>query len=151
LAEVTGGCSEEDGLAVNVQGTRRLYRYLLDHGCRKFITASSIAAVGSLDNNFVPLQLPIPDDHDCLATDAYGWSKAMLEDLTRYLHRQSPDADFVNLRFGAVVPDSWSPAYVDTSTQVNIPFILLARVYVSDIIEGISRLIEAPTKPGVTN
>src|ERR1700737_4314155 len=39
LAAVTGGCSEEDGLTVNVLGTRRLYRYLLNRGCKKFVTA----------------------------------------------------------------------------------------------------------------
>lgn len=34
LAAVTGGSTEEESLAVNVLGTRRLYRYLLDHGCQ---------------------------------------------------------------------------------------------------------------------
>ncbi|MHA6482902.1 NAD-dependent epimerase/dehydratase family protein [Paenibacillus sp. strain BS8-2] len=146
LAAVTGGCSEEDGLAVNVQGTRRLYRYLLDRGCKRFITASSIALAGGLDNDFVPLKLPIPDDHPCLATDAYGWSKSMLEQLTCYLHRKTPDADFVNLRFGAVVPEDWEPPFLDASSKVRIPFILLGRVYVDDVIEGIASVLDAPAK-----
>ena len=46
LASVTGGCSERDGILVNVEGTRCLMRYLIDRGCRKFVMASSIAAVG---------------------------------------------------------------------------------------------------------
>ncbi|MDE2798368.1 MAG: NAD(P)-dependent oxidoreductase, partial [Gemmatimonadota bacterium] len=46
LAAVTGGCSERDALIVNVEGTRCLMRYLMDRGCRKFVMASSIAAVG---------------------------------------------------------------------------------------------------------
>ena len=46
LAAVTGGCRERDGLLVNVEGSRCLMRYLIDSGCRKFIMASSIAAVG---------------------------------------------------------------------------------------------------------
>ncbi|OAS18691.1 NAD-dependent epimerase/dehydratase family protein [Paenibacillus oryzisoli] len=151
LAAVTGGSSEEDSLAVNVQGTRRLYRYLLDRGCRRFIAASSIAAVGGLDKDFVPQALPMPDNHECLATDAYGWSKWLMEDLNRYLQRKTPDADFVNLRLGAVVPDDWEPHYVDGSTQMNIPFILLGRVYVSDVIEGIVRVIEEPSKSRATS
>ena len=102
LAAVTGGCSEEEGLAVNVLGTRRLLRYALDRGCRKFVLASSIAAAGCLSDAFLPLQLPIPDEHPCLAYDAYGFSKAMMEELTRYFHRVVPDSDFINLRIGLV-------------------------------------------------
>ena len=40
LAAVTGGCLERDGMLVNVEGTRRLMRYLIDRGCRKFVMAS---------------------------------------------------------------------------------------------------------------
>src|SRR5579862_2482219 len=41
LGAVTGGCSERDGLLVNVEGSRCLMRYLIDRGCRKFVMASS--------------------------------------------------------------------------------------------------------------
>lgn len=34
LAAVTGGCSEEDGVAVNVLGTRRLLRYAINRGVK---------------------------------------------------------------------------------------------------------------------
>ena len=40
LAAVTGGCAERDGMLVNVEGTRCLMRYLIDHGCTKFVMAS---------------------------------------------------------------------------------------------------------------
>ena len=70
LGAVTGGCSEEDGLVVNVLGTQRLMRYLVDRGCRKFVLASSIAAVGLAASDFVPEAVPIPDAHPCLARDA---------------------------------------------------------------------------------
>ena len=60
LAAVTGGCSEEDGFRVNVLGTRRLMRYLVDRGCRKFVLASSIAVVGLAASDFVPEAVPIP-------------------------------------------------------------------------------------------
>ncbi|GGG59692.1 NAD-dependent epimerase/dehydratase family protein [Paenibacillus radicis (ex Gao et al. 2016)] len=145
LAAVTGGSDEEEALAVNVAGTRRLYRYLLDHGCRKFITASSIAAAGVLDPAFTPLELPIQDDHPCLATDAYGLSKAMVEELTRYFHRTSPDTDFINVRLGAVVPDeSFEQPKIDTETELSVPYVELGRVYASDVVDAFVRMLEAP-------
>lgn len=149
LAAVTGGCSEEDGLAVNVAGTRRLFRYLLDRGCTKFITASSIAAVGCLNSGFIPLHLPISDDHPCLAKDAYGFSKAMTEELTRYFHRFHPDTDFTNFRFGAVVPEDWMPPPIGPDSNLSVPFVLLSRVYVSDAVDALVRAAEAPMKKGV--
>jgi nucleoside-diphosphate-sugar epimerase len=151
LAAVTGGCSEEDGLAVNVLGTRRLYRYLLDRGCKKFVTASSIAAVGSLDDDFIPLELPMQADHPCLATDAYGLSKAMVEDVTRYFHRQHTDTDFINLRFGAVAHEDWVPPLVEMDTKMSVPFVVMGHIYASDVVEGIVRVVEAPLKLGVKN
>lgn len=149
LAAVTGGCGEEDGLATNVLGTRRLVRYLLDQGCRRFVMASSIAATGCLSRGFVPLKLPIDDEHPCLAVDAYGYSKAQAEELTRYFSRVHPDADFVSLRFGSVVDEDWVPPWIGPETQMSIPFVLLARVYVSDIVDAVAAVLDAPHKPGV--
>jgi nucleoside-diphosphate-sugar epimerase len=150
LAAVTGGCSEEDGLAVNVQGTRRLFRYLIDQGCKKFISASSIAAAGCLDPEFVPLQLPIPDDHPCLATDAYGLSKAMMEEATQYFFRKHKDLDFINFRLGSVVSDdTWQPSQIRVGTQMKAPFANLAKVYLSDVLHALTTAIDAPHKPGV--
>jgi len=149
LAAVTGGSSEEDALATNVAGTRRLYRYLLDRGCGKFITASSIAVPGGLSGDFLPLELPIPDEHPCLAADAYGFSKAMVEQLTHYFHRLHSEADFVNLRFGAVVPDDWRLSDEKPIGQMHIPFVQLAHVYVEDIVRALLHVLETPLKPGV--
>jgi len=151
LAAVTGGCSEEDGLAVNVLGTRRLYRYLLNRGCRKFITASSIAAAGGLDDSFIPLELPMQGDHPCLAADAYGLSKAMVEELTRYFQRKHDDADFINLRFGAVAGEDWQPPVIEQGVKLSVPFIVLGHIFASDVVEGIARVLDAPLKPGVRN
>jgi len=84
LAAVTGGCLESDCVEVNVEGTRRLMRYLIDRGCPKFVMASSIAAVGFQSTRFRPIQLPIPDEHPCLDRDGYGLSKYLMEEVTRY-------------------------------------------------------------------
>ncbi len=148
LAAVTGGCSEEDGLAVNVLGTRRLLRYALDRGCRKFVLASSIAAAGCLSGEFIPLQVPIPDEHPCLAYDAYGFSKAMMEELTRYFHRVVPDSDFINLRIG-LVSDTDTPHLFRAGDPLGWPFVNLARVNLGDLLSALDRAASAPPQPGV--
>jgi UDP-glucose 4-epimerase len=105
LAAVTGGCREEDGILVNVEGTRRLMRYFTDKGCKKFVNASSIAAIGFQNTKFRPQQLPIPDDHPCLDRDGYGISKFLMEEVTKYMWRQNDDLDIINLRLSTVIPD----------------------------------------------
>lgn len=152
MAAATGGCSEEEGLAVNVCGTRRLLRYLLDRGCRKFVLASSIAAAGCLQAAFLPKQIPVPDDYRCEAIDAYGFSKAMMEKVTQHFARVHNDADFINLRLGVVVDDEkWQPLHITASTPLDAPFAELARVYRSDVLGAIRRALDAPHKSGVRN
>lgn len=148
LAAVTGGSGEEEALDVNVQGSRRLFRYLLDRGVRKVITASSIAAVGCLDRQFTPLALPIPDDHPCLAKDMYGVSKSFVEQLAGYFHRRYPDADLVSFRFGSVVPEDWPGRSIGPDTPLHVPFAELARVYVSDVVRALELALDAPHTPG---
>jgi UDP-glucose 4-epimerase len=69
LAAVTGGCSEQDGIEVNVEGTRRLLQYVSQRGCNKAVLASSIAVVGIQSTEFRPLEIPISDEHPCLDKD----------------------------------------------------------------------------------
>lgn len=145
LGAVTGGCSEEDGLEVNVAGTRRLLRYLLDRGCRKFVLASSIAANGGLDNDFIPRELPMSDDHPCLARDAYGLSKHLMEELVHYFGRVQPDADWTLLRFGAVVDEAnFTPSNSIVGDSVGIPFVLMAMVGCSDILRACELALDSP-------
>jgi len=105
LGAVTGGCLERDGMMVNVEGTRCLMRYLIDRGCRKFVMASSIAVVGLQNIAFRPLQVPIPDEHPCLDRDGYGFSKYLMEEVTRYYQRQNDFLDVINLRLSSVCTD----------------------------------------------
>lgn len=112
LAAVTGGCSEADGIAVNVEGTRVLLRHLSDQGCRRFVLASSIAAVGLQRTDFVPHELPMTEAHPCFDKDGYGFSKHLMEQVAAYHHRQNPALAIFNLRFGVIVPDDAAPAPV---------------------------------------
>ena len=149
LAAVTGGCSEEEGLAINVQGTRRLLRYALDRGCRKFVLASSIAATGCLSDTFIPLHLPISEEHPCLAEDAYGLSKAMMEDVTHYFQRLFPDSDFINLRIGLVNGTQNLPPQHRVGDPLGLPFVNLAYIMLGDVLRALECAVTAPHQSGV--
>ena len=115
LAAVTGGCLERDGMLVNVEGTRCLMRYLIDHGCRKFVMASSIAVVGFQNVAWRPVELPITETHPCLDRDGYGVSKSLMERITQYYSRQNPEIDVINLRLASIFDENSPPPLVDVS------------------------------------
>lgn len=103
LAAVTGGCSEKEGILVNVEGTRTLMQALIGMGCKKFVLASSIALIGIQSKLFRPLSVPVPDTHPCLDRDGYGLSKHLMEEVSHYLARQHEEIDVINLRLSVVV------------------------------------------------
>lgn len=149
LAGEVGGTSEEAGLSTNVLGTRRLLRYLSDRGCRKFVLASSIAATGCLHPDFVPRALPIADDHPCLARDAYGLSKSMVEQLAAYFARTVVGAELTCLRFGWVMYSSrkqmpWSSAQAPAA----LPFLFFGQVAADDVLDGVCAVLDAPVRAG---
>ena len=149
LAAATGNGTEEECISVNIAGTRRLLRYLLSRGCRKFVLASSIAAAGCLQADFCPRQIPVPDDYPFEGRDAYGFSKYAMEEMTRYLQRVQPDADFINLRLGVVVDDTkWQPLHLTKSTPLDAPFAELVRVLLSDVLAAITLAMESEHEPG---
>jgi nucleoside-diphosphate-sugar epimerase len=149
LAAVTGGCLERDGLLVNVEGSRCLMRYLIDHDCRKFVMASSIAAVGFQSPRFRPLKLPIPDEHPCLDRDGYGFSKFLMEEVTRYCQRQNEAIDVINLRLSSVCPDAAPPVPrgVRPLGQWSLGGITVMLLH--DAVRAFTMAAEAPHKPGV--
>jgi UDP-glucose 4-epimerase len=149
LAAVTGGCLERDGLLVNVEGTRCLMRYFLDRGVRKFVLASSIAAVGFQSVKFRPLELPIPDEHPCLDRDGYGLSKFLMEEVAKYYQRQEAGLDVVLLRLASIADDAALPPRrrVGPLGQWALGGItVMAR---SDAVRAFSAAIEAPYEPGM--
>jgi nucleoside-diphosphate-sugar epimerase len=149
LAAVTGGCSEEDCLRVNVAGTHHLLRYLIDRGCQKFVLASSIAAVGMQSVDFRPLKLPMPDEHPCLDRDGYGFSKYLMEEVTRYLSRQNDSLDFINLRLASIAPDDrqLTPLQPGPATEWGMGRISV--MFLSDTVRCLITAAEAQYKPGV--
>ena len=149
LAAVTGGCLERDGMLVNVEGTRRLMRYLIDRGCRKFVMASSIAAVGFQGRRFRPLQLPIPDTHPCLDRDGYGLSKYLMEEVTAYYQRQVEEIDVINLRLSSVCPDKRMPQPMKAGPLGEWALGGLTVMARSDAVRAFSAAAEALPRTGV--
>ncbi len=149
LAAVTGGCSERDGMLVNVEGTRCLMRYLIDRGCLKFVLASSIAAVGMQSVKFRPLHMPIPDEHPCLDRDGYGFSKFMMEEVTKYYWRQNDEIDVINLRLATILPDDAPRRPYEAGPIPEWSFGRITVMYLSDCLKALTLAAEAPHKRGV--
>ena len=148
-AAVTGGCREEDGLLVNVEGTRKLMRYLADRGCKKFVNASSIAAIGFQNPKFRPLQLPIPDEHPCLDRDGYGLSKYLMEEVTKYLSRQNDALDVINLRLSTVIPDENQSRVSGVRPLGQWSLGGITIMMLTDAVRAFTLAAEAPYQPGV--
>ncbi|HAA73600.1 TPA: hypothetical protein DCE37_00565 [Candidatus Latescibacteria bacterium] len=149
LGAVTGGCSEHDAIQVNVEGSRILLRYAIDRGCRKFVMASSIAAVGMQSVNFRPLEIPISDEHPCLDRDGYGWSKFMMEEVTKYHSRQNADIDVINLRLSSVAPDEKLPPLQEVGPPRQWGLGSLTLMALCDAVRVFRMAAESPTVPGV--
>jgi UDP-glucose 4-epimerase len=108
------------------------------------VLASSIAATGCLDNDFVPQQLPIPDEHPCLARDAYGLSKSLMEEMVHYFARVQPETDWTLLRFGAVFDEAkFTAPATRAGDALNIPFTLMAQVGCSDVLRAVELALDS--------
>ena len=147
-AELRG--PERDFVMVNGEGSRCLMRYLIDQGCRKFVMASSIAAIGCQSVQFRPEVLPIPDEHPCYDLHGYGFSKFIMEEITRFYWRQNPEVDVINIRLCSVMrsdhltrkPEGIRPILQWTVGNVTCMFL-------SDAIRAFSLAVLSPLKPGV--
>jgi len=149
LGAVTGGCLERDGILVNVEGTRCLMRYLIDRGCRKFVMASSIAAVGFQSTRFRPLHLPIPDEHPCLDRDGYGFSKYLMEEVTRYYQQPNEQIDVINLRLAAVCTNDAPPKPEGVRPLGEWALGSLSVMTLRDAVRAFALAAECVYKPGV--
>ncbi len=149
LGAETGGCTERNGMLVNVEGSRCLMRYLIDTGCKRFVLASSIAAVGFQNKAFRPLQVPILDEHPCLDRDGYGFSKFMMEEVAKYHQRQNEAIDVINLRLSSVGSDDNMPAPKKPGPMTNWALGGITYMALSDAVRAFATAAEAPHKSGV--
>lgn len=149
LGAVTATGTESDAIVVNSEGTRTMMRYMIDHGCRKFVMASSIALVGFQNTAFRPREVPIPDEHPCLDRHFYGFSKYLMEQITRHVQRQAPNIDVINLRLSSVAPDEkmTEPAEPEELPEWSIGH--LTMMPLSEAVRAFSLAAEADHVPGV--
>lgn len=114
LAASAGWCSLEQGLEINVQGTRRLLDAVAPLECKKFIIASTISAIGTGAPDHPPVKVPFPDDHPFVGHPwPYALSKIQMEQLIHFIaaneRLSQPDAlqrnDFMLMRIGCVMTD----------------------------------------------
>ena len=69
----------------NVVGTLSLLRAMQATGVKTLVFSSSATVYGE------PQHLPLTEDHPLSATNPYGRTKLMIEDILRDLHRAEPD------------------------------------------------------------
>jgi UDP-glucose 4-epimerase len=148
LGGVTGEANENDAMQVNVVGSSILFRALIDQGIKKFIVASSIAAVGCLTPDFTPRNLPIPDEHPCDSANIYGVSKYFIEELCAYYFRLDSQLDFTLFRIGAVLDDDIKPSTALQIGEMTIPFCTLGTVSVSEVVDALILSISKPLGSG---
>ena len=153
LAAVTGGGTTEECIEVNVAGTHRLLRYLIDRGTQQFVLASSIAAVGMQSTGFRPQQLPMPDEHPCVGEGGYGFSKYLMEEVTRYLACQDASLDFINLRLCSIIrsilPEDRPRTPREAGPVPQWGFGSISLMFLSDVVRCLTLAAEADRKPGV--
>ena len=147
LGAVTGGCTEREGILVNVEGSRVLMQYLAGRGCKKMVLASSIAAIGFQHTDFVPEHLPITERHGCQDRDGYGLSKYLMEEVSRYVSRQQPDLDILNIRLSS----AGTGVDVPQGLRDHGPWCLGSTTYmvVDDAVALFVLAVESPLKPGL--
>ena len=147
-AELRG--PERDFVTVNGEGSRCLMRYLIDRGCRKFVMASSIAAIGCQSVQFRPEVLPIPDEHPCHDLHGYGFSKFIMEEITKYYWRQNREIDVINIRLCSVIPGD-DPTRKPEGLRPILQWTVgnVTCMLLSDAIRAFSLAVLSPLKPGV--
>ncbi len=146
LAAVTGGCIEREGILVNVEGSRVLMQYLASRGSGKIVLASSIAATGFQNTDFVPDRLPITEQHPCYDRDGYGVSKYLMEEMSRYISRQKPELDILNIRLSTAGTNTEPPKGI----RSHGPWCLGGPTYmvVDDAVRLFAMAVEAPLRAG---
>lgn len=149
LAALLPNKAEHDYIHTNVEGSRRLMRYLIDRGCKKFVMASSIAAIGFGSIKFKPAHLPISDTHPCFNREGYGLSKHLLEEITQYCQRQDEDIDVINLRLSTVRPDDDMPELLKVCPPRAWSLGAPTMMTLSDSVRAFTAAVEAPYKAGV--
>jgi nucleoside-diphosphate-sugar epimerase len=101
--------SPDEVFRINCAGTFNIYEAAARTGIRRVVTASSINALGFGFGvrDFTVRYLPIDEEHPTSPTDAYSFSKNVVEEIADFSWRREGIAS-VCLRLPAVVPQPWN-------------------------------------------
>ena len=105
----------------------------------------------------------MPDEHPWLdtATDrtqtggtlpGYGGSKHLMEEMTKFVCRQNPQLDIINLRIAIIIPKKNADKPVKTTnsgTGLDDRLVWLAQMHEADMMRCLGLAIRAKHKPGV--
>ena len=149
LAGVTGDADEESAMSVNVAGTTRFMRYMIDRGVKKYVIASSIAVVGCLTADFMPDSLPVADDHRCNTSNIYGLSKYFIEETSKYFQKLEPSIDVTLFRIGVVLSEQAIPADREKIEKMWRPFCTLGCISIHDVLRAFNISVGQKTNPGL--
>lgn len=171
LAGAAGWCSLEQGLDINVNGTKNVIRATRKQSQKqKYIIASSVAVTGTCSPNFPPKKLPIGNDDGFVGSDfAYGLSKHMVEEVVKFIgatDEEPKNVDILLIRIGGVVTDPPGPLrHLETAIDEEViiepavssdgpkesilPEFPLLAIALSDMLDCLSLAIHEKHKPGV--
>jgi nucleoside-diphosphate-sugar epimerase len=91
---------------INCQGTFNVYQAAVNAGIRRVVSASSINALGrGFGIKECPVRyFPVDEEHPTYTTDAYSYSKTVVEDIAAYFWRREKISG-TSLRIPAVVSE----------------------------------------------
>ncbi|MFO7936720.1 MAG: UDP-glucose 4-epimerase GalE [Kiritimatiellia bacterium] len=78
----------------NITGTINLCEVMAEHNCRNLVFSSSATVYGEPQSMPIRENFPTPG-----ATNPYGWTKLMMEQVLRDVHRSDPSWNIVILRY----------------------------------------------------
>ena len=171
LAGAAGWCTLQQGLEVNVNGTRNVIAATRNPKKRqRYVIASSVAVTGSCAPDHPPRRLPVRNEDGFVGSDwAYGLSKHMVEEVVKFISGSEKEgigseahvkADYLLLRIGGVVTDPPLPLrHLETAigeTQIiepadrtdgppqwaTFPEFPLAAIALSDILRCLTLAID---------
>jgi nucleoside-diphosphate-sugar epimerase len=133
LAAIPGpaGGPGREVFRVNDLGTFNVFEAAATHGINRVVGASSINALGYFFGlrNFPIEYLPVDESHPTLATDAYSFSKQVMEDIGRYFWDREGISS-VMLRLPAV----WNHSRVEKIREEGDERVPGQREYIESIL-----------------
>ena len=123
----------------NVSSTFNVMMAAAEHGVRRIVFSSSAFGMGWAHDPsaFVPLYLPLDEDHPMMPFETYGLSKQIGEDIGAMLAR-STDISMVSLRFTNIPHDEVRAEFPLPAPTVTDPHTLVmwGYAYADDVAEA---------------